>query len=431
MKPVMVVGGGIAGIQAALDVADQGIKVYLVEKTPSIGGRMAQLDKTFPTLDCAACILTPKMAAVARHPNIELMTYTEVREITGRAGDFKVKVLKKPRYVDIDKCTGCGICIQKCPSKKVPNEFNMGLDYRTAIYIPFPQSVPLKATIDPEHCLYFKGLKEGKKDVCRVCERFCPAKAINFEQQPEEIELNVASIIFATGFELEDPRKREEYGYGKLDNVYTHLEFERMVSATGPTGGDIVRRSDGKHPKRIAFIQCVCSRDILTNKYCSSICCMASTKEAILAKEHMPDVDCTIFYMDLRAFGKGYQEFYERAQREFGIKYIRGRPAKIEEDPNTKNLIITYEDTTTTEYKKMEFDMVILAVGVRPISLEKFFPIEEDGFASKENPYIDPVASPKEGIYIVGMISGPKDIPDSVMEASAAAMKAAIWSVRG
>lgn len=431
IKPVLVVGGGIAGIQAALDLADQGIKVYLVERSPSIGGRMAQLDKTFPTLDCAACILTPKMVSVARHPNIELLTYTEVKEISGKAGDFKVKIVKKPRYVNVDKCTGCGVCMEKCPSKKIPNEFNMGLNNRTAIYIPFPQAVPLKATIDPEHCLYFKSIREGKKGACRVCERFCPAKAIDFEQKPEEVELNVASIIFATGFELEDPRKREEYGYGKYANVYTHLEFERLLSATGPTEGEIVRRSDGKHPKRIAFIQCVCSRDILTNPYCSAICCMASTKEAILAKEHMPEVECIVFYMDLRAFGKGYQEFYERAQKEFGIKYIRSRPAKIEEDPETKNLIITYEDTVTSEYKKMEVDMVVLAVGVKPLSLEKFFPVEDDRFAKKENPFLDPVASPIEGIYVIGMLGGPKDIPDSVTEASAAAMKAAIWAARG
>lgn len=431
MKPIMVVGGGIAGIQAALDVADQGIKVFLIEKTPSIGGRMAQLDKTFPTMDCAACILTPKMVSVARHPNIELITYAEVKEISGRAGDFNVTVSIKPRYINIEKCTGCGICIEKCPQKKVPNEFNMGLDNRTAIYIPFPQAIPLKATIDPEHCLYFMGLREGRKGVCRVCERVCPAKAIDFEQQPKEVTLNVASIIFATGFELEDPRRREEYGYGKYQNVYTHLEFERLLSATGPTGGELVRRSDGKHPKRIAFIQCVCSRDILTNPYCSAICCMSSTKEAILAKEHLPEIDCTVFYMDLRAFGKGYQDFYQRAENEFGIKFIRSRPAKIEEDPQTKNLIVTYEDTTTSEYRKMEFDMVVLAVGIKPITLEKFFPVEEDRFAKKENPFLDPVLSPVEGIYITGMIGGPKDIPDSVAEAGAAAMKAAIWAFRG
>ena len=424
-KPIMIVGGGIAGIQAALDVAEQGIKVYLVEKSPSIGGRMAQLDKTFPTLDCSSCILTPKMVSAARHENIELLTYAEVEEITGKAGNFKVKVLKRPRYVDVDKCTGCGICITKCPSKKIPNEYNMYLNYRTAIYTPFPQAVPLKATIDAENCLYFQ------KNICRVCEKLCPAKAIDFEQKPEEIELGISSIIFATGFRLDDAGKRPEYGYGRYANVYTHLEFERLLSSTGPTDSEIIRRSDGKHPKKIAFIQCVCSRDILTNPYCSAICCMASTKEAVLAKEHLPEVDCIIFYMDLRAFGKGYQEFYNRAKKEFGVKYIKSRPAKIEEDHETKNLIITYEDVTETRYMKMEVDMVVLAVGVRPNPLREFIPLEDDGFAKKKDPYIDPIASPIEGIYIAGISGGPKDIPDSVTEASAAAMKAVIWAIKG
>lgn len=419
-KPVMVIGGGIAGIQAALDLADQGIKVYLVEKTPSIGGRMAQLDKTFPTLDCASCILTPKMVAVARHENIELLTYSEVQEIKGKAGDFKVKVLKKPRYVNVDLCIGCGECVTKCPSK-VPDEFNMGLSMRKAIYIPFPQAVPLKATIDREHCFWFT------KQICRVCERFCPAKAIDFEQKPETIELNVASIIVATGFQLQDPRKKPLYGYGKYANVYTSLEFERLVSATGPTGGEIIRRSDNKHPKSIAFIQCVCSRDVRVNPNCSAFCCTASVKEAILAKEHLPDVDCTIFYMDLRAFGKGYQEFFDRAREEFGIRFIRARPAKIEEDPETKNLIITYEDTREGVMRRMEVEMVVLAVGIiiNPI---KEIPVEvaDDGFLKVPNPYLDPVSTNVEGIFVAGVAAGAKDIPDSVTQASAAAMKAAI-----
>ena len=420
-KPVLVLGGGIAGIQASLDLADQGIKVYLVERSPSIGGRMAQLDKTFPTLDCSSCILTPKMVSVARNENIELMTYSEVLEIRGKAGEFKVRILKKPRYVDTEKCTGCMICMEKCPSK-VPSEFNEGLGERKAIYIPFPQAVPLKATIDKEHCLYFR---EG---ICRVCEKFCPAGAIDFEQKPEEVELEVASIIVATGFFLDDPRKREEYGYGKYENVYTSLEFERLLSSTGPTKGEI-RRRDGKEPKKIAFIQCVCSRDLKSNKYCSSICCMASVKQAILAKEHLPDVECTIFYMDLRAFGKGYQEFLERAEREFGIKYIRSKPAKIEEDPKTKNLIVTYEDTTSTKFEKEEFDMVVLAVGMKP-NLLKWLPFEEQEFPEIGD-YSDPVSSKIDGIFLAGTVSGPKDIPDSVSQASAAAMRASVIAYGG
>lgn len=419
-KPVLVIGGGIAGIQAALDLGDQGVQVYLVEKTPSIGGKMAQLDKTFPTLDCSSCILTPKMVFVARHPMINLLTYSEVVEVKGCAGDFYIKVLKKPRYVDEDKCIGCGECISKCPSK-VPDEFNMGMSNRKAIYFPFPQAVPLKATIDKERCFYFT------KNICRVCERFCPTKAINFEQKPETLELNVASIIIATGYELIDPGIAPTYGYGRYSNVYSSLEFERLLSSTGPTGGEIMRRSDNKHPKDIAFIQCVCSRDVKVNPNCSAFCCMASVKHAILAKEHLPEVDCTIFYMDLRAFGKGYQEFYNRAMKEFGIKFIRARPAKIEEDPKTKDLIITYEDTFTGVKKSMRTEMVVLAVGVKPVYPEALsLPIGEDGYIGVKNPFIEPVTTTIDGVYVVGVAAGAKDIPDSVIQASSAAIKASI-----
>ncbi|MEM2558090.1 MAG: CoB--CoM heterodisulfide reductase iron-sulfur subunit A family protein [Nitrososphaerota archaeon] len=424
-KPVLVIGGGIAGIQAALDLADQGIQVYLVEKSPSIGGRMAQLDKTFPTLDCASCILTPKMVSVARHNNIKLLTYSEVIEVSGRAGDFNVKILKKPRYVEEENCIGCGECVAKCPSR-VPDEFNLKMSNRKAIYFPFPQAVPLKATIDKEHCLFFT------KGVCRVCERFCPTKAINFEQQPKIIELNVAAIIIATGYDFIDPSLAPLYGYGKYQNVYTSLEFERLVSSTGPTNGEIIRRSDGKHPKSIAFIQCVCSRDVKINPNCSAFCCMASVKEAILAKEHLGDVDCTIFYMDLRAFGKGYQEFYKRAMEEFNIKFIKAKPAKIEEKPETKNLLITYEEQVTGVKRVLEVDMVVLAVGVKPvypeaISLEK----NEDGWVKLRNPYLDPVSTSIEGVYIIGVAAGAKDIPDSVTQAGAAAVKASILAWGG
>ncbi|MEM4535776.1 MAG: CoB--CoM heterodisulfide reductase iron-sulfur subunit A family protein [Nitrososphaerota archaeon] len=419
-KSVLVIGGGIAGIQAALDLGDQGVEVYLIEKSPSIGGRMAQLDKTFPTLDCSSCILTPKMVSVARHPMVRLLTYSEVVEVKGKAGDFYVKVLKKPRYVDEDKCIGCGECASKCPSK-VPDEFNLGMSNRRAIYFPFPQAVPLKATIDREHCFYFT------KGICRVCERFCPTRAINFEQKPETLELNVASIIVATGYELMDPRIAPTYGYGKYPNVYTSLEFERLLSSTGPTGGEIMRRSDNKHPKSIAFIQCVCSRDVKVNPNCSAFCCMASVKHAILAKEHLPEVDCTIFYMDLRAFGKGYQEFYNRAMREFRVKFIRAKPAKIEEDPETKDLIITYEDTFTGVKKSIRVEMVVLAVGVKPVYPEALsLPIGEDGYILLKNPIIEPVAADIDGVYVVGVAAGAKDIPDSVIQASSAAVKASI-----
>lgn len=424
MKPVAVIGGGIAGIQAALDLANQGIKVYLIEETPSIGGRMAQLDKTFPTLDCSMCILTPRMVEVARNKNIELLTYHKLLDIKGEAGNFKLKVRRKPRYVDIDKCTGCMVCFKYCPSK-VPDEYNLGMSERKAIYIPFPQSVPLKATIDADHCLFFQ------KGICKNCEKFCPTKAIDYNQKPEDIELDVAAVIFATGYDLimDANFLKEQYGYGVYANVYTNLEYERIVSATGPTSGEIVRRSDKKHPKKIAFIQCVCSRDARVNPSCSAVCCMASVKEAILTKEHMHEVDVSVFYMDLRAFGKGYQEFYDRSRDEFGVRFIRSKPAKIVEDPSTKNLIVHYEDTQKSEFIKEEFDMVVLAVGVKPRLPDSFIPVAEDLFAQLKDPIMEPVSSPLPGIFVIGMLSGPKDIPDSVVQASAAAMKASLLAV--
>jgi heterodisulfide reductase subunit A len=424
-KPVLVIGGGIAGIQAAIDLAEQDIQTYLVEKTPSIGGRMAQLDKTFPTLDCSACILTPKMVSAAKNKNIQLMTYAEVQSIEGSAGDFTVKILKKPRHVRIEKCLGCGECIIKC-TMSVPDEFNLGMSKRKAIYFPFPQAVPLIATIDVEHCLYFT------KGICRVCEKFCPTGAIDFKQEPETVELNVASIIVATGFQLQDPAKLPQYGYGKYANVRTSLEFERLVSSTGPTKGEIVRASDKTPPKTIAFIQCVCSRDVRINPNCSAFCCTASVKHAILAKEHIPNVDCTVFYMDLRAFGKGYQEFYDRAREEFGIHFIRTRPAKVEENPTTKNLTLSYEDTSKGNLKKMEVEMVVLATGVKinPLEPSIHVDLDTDGYVKLVNPYSDPVSTTVDGIFVAGVVAGAKDIPDSVTQASAAAMRASILAVR-
>jgi heterodisulfide reductase subunit A len=423
-KPVLVIGGGIAGIQAALDLADQGIKTYLIDRSPSIGGRMAQLDKTFPTLDCASCILTPKMVSVAKHENIELVTYAEVQEVTGSSGNFTVRVLKRPRYVETDKCLGCGECITKCPLS-VPDEFNLGMGKRKAIYWPFPQAVPLISTIDPEHCLYFT------KNVCKVCERFCPTQAINFKQEPETLQLNVASIIVATGFQLLDPTQMPTYGYGRFANVRTSLEFERLVSATGPTAGEIVRASDKKHPRSIAFIQCVCSRDVRINPNCSAFCCTASVKQAILAKEHIPDVDCTIFYMDLRAFGKGYQEFYDRARGEFGVEFIRGRPAKIEEASGSRNLLVTYENTCSGQLTSKEVEMVVLAVGVRMNPVEQFIhlPLDDDGYVKLAEPDLDPVTTSVSGVFVAGVVAGAKDIPDSVTQASAAAMRASILAM--
>ena len=419
-KAGLIIGGGIAGIQAALDLADQGFKVYLAEKNPSIGGRMAQLDKTFPTMDCAACIMTPKMVDAGRHPNIQLLTYSEVKEVSRTGKKFKVKILQKPRYVDETKCTGCGVCTQHCPVE-VPNEFDERLGVRKAIYVPFPQAVPLIYTIDKENCLE-----------CRLCEKICEAGAVNLEQQPKEVNIDVGAIILTTGYDLFDARKKEEYGYGIYDNVITGLALERLLSASGPTGGRIVRPSDGKIPRRVAFVQCVGSRDEKAgNLYCSRVCCMYATKEAQLIKEHVPEVEVKIFYMDIRAFGKGFEEFYRRAEKEFDIKYVRGRVAEILEDPTTKNLFIHAENIETSKLVEEEADMVVLSTGLVPAAtenIEKTLPVKigEDGFLAIVNPKMNPVTTSIEGVFTAGAAEGPKDIPDSVAQASAAAMRASI-----
>ncbi len=357
---VLVIGGGIAGIQASLDLANRGIQVYLVEKLPSIGGRMAQLDKTFPTLDCSICILAPKMIECYRHPNIALLTYSEVKEVRGKAGDFNVKIHKKTRYVDVEKCTGCGTCMEKCPVK-VPNEFDMGLGNRKAIFMLFKQAVPLVATIDPEHCLYFT------KGICRVCQRFCPSKAINYEQKLEEKIIDVSSIILATGFDIFNPSSMSEYGYGRFRNVIHSMEFERIICASGPTGGHLIRPSDGKEPKSVVFVQCVGSRSQHGQfPFCSSVCCVYATKESILIKDHAPETDVYIMYIDMRAVGKGFQEFVDRAKREYGIKYVRAHPGGIAEDPITKSLQIHYEDIPTGKMKTLEADLVVLCPALIP-----------------------------------------------------------------
>ncbi len=420
-KAGLVIGGGIAGIQAALDLADQGFTVYLVEKSLSIGGRMAQLDKTFPTMDCAACIMTPKMVDAGRHPNIQLLTYSEVKKVSRTGQNFKVKIVKKPRYVDEKKCTGCGICAELCPVE-IPNEFDEGLGVRKAIYVPFPQAVPLIYTIDRDSCFE-----------CELCKNRCGAAAIDFEQQPKEIEIEVGAIIVTTGYDLFDARRKEEYGYGVYDNVITGLALERLLSASGPTGGHLVRPSDGKIPKRVAFLQCVGSRDEkVGNLYCSRVCCMYATKEAQLIKEHVHGTDVTIYYMDLRAFGKGFEEFYQRAKKEFKIKYVKGRVAEIIEDPQTKNLFIRAENIESGEPVEEEVDMVVLSTGLVPAAtnaLEKALPIPvgDDGFFVTANPKVDPVTTSLEGVFTAGVAEGPKDIPDSVGQASAAAMKASIF----
>lgn len=424
-KSVLVIGGGIAGIQASLDLANRGTKVHLVEKTPSIGGRMAQLDKTFPTLDCSICILAPKMIECFRHPNVDLLTYSELGEVKGQAGNFTVKILKKPRYVDAAKCTGCGTCIEKCPVK-VPSEFEMELGNRKAVYMPFKQAVPLVATIDPDNCLYFT------KGVCKICQKVCPSNAINYEQKPEETELNVSSIILATGFDVFDPSNMSEYGYGRFKNVVHSMEFERIICASGPTDGHLVRPSDGKEPKSIVFVQCVGSRSQHGDfPFCSSVCCVYATKESILIREHAPETQVYVMYIDMRAVGKGFQEFVDRAKKEYGVKYVKAHPGGITEDPTTKNLQVHYEDMKTGEMKTLDADMVVLCPALIPKADNKKLAramnleVDEFGFFKSKNLLTAPMDTNVPGIYICGYCQCPKDIPESVAQASGAAARAA------
>ncbi len=418
---VAVVGGGIAGIQAALDLADSGFKTYLIESRPSIGGTMSQLDKTFPTNDCAMCILSPKLVETGRHPNIELLSYSDVKSITGEAGDFKVKVVKKARYVDETKCTGCGSCTEKCPSK-VLDEYNAGMSKRKSIYIPFAQAIPRVATIDAAHCLY---LTKGK---CGVCKKVCGPKAVDYEMKDKEIELDVGSVILATGFKPFDPSLLKQYRFDHPD-VITSLQFERLLSASGPAQGHVTRQSDGKAPKKIAFIQCVGSRNPrIDRKHCSSVCCMYATKESIIAKEHDPELDITIFHIDIRAFGKNFEEFYYRAQREYGIRYINSRPPETIVDA-MNNLSLKYEDFDSGELKTEAFDMVILSIGLDPSDstrdLAQSSGIALDYFGNVATGIENPVETNIQGVYVCGAAQGPKDIPDTVAQASAAAAKSA------
>jgi heterodisulfide reductase subunit A len=419
---VLVVGGGISGIQASLDLASRGIKVYLVEKSPSIGGRMAQLDKTFPTLDCSICILAPKMIECSHHSNINLLTYSEVKEVSGSAGNFIVKVLKKPRYVDEKKCTGCGVCTEHCPVE-ISNEFDEKLGMRKAVYMPFPQAVPRVVTVDKDNCLE-----------CGLCESMCQAEAVDLAQKPEEVNLKVGAIVVAVGFDLFDPSEIPAYGYGRYKNVITALELERLLCASGPTGGHLVRLSDGRIPKKIAFVQCVGSRDIrFGNTYCSSICCKYAAKDAVLVKEHHPDAHVCLFYIDLRAFGRGFQEFINRAKSEFGIKFIRASPGEIMEDPVTKNLNIWYEDTVAGRIDNLAFDLVVLCPALVPRTdaqkLAKVLGIGVDkyGFFKASDNITGPVDTTVPGIFACGYCLGPKtgDIPDSIMQGSATAARVA------
>jgi heterodisulfide reductase subunit A len=427
----LVIGGGIAGIQAALEIANAGKKVYLLERTGTIGGHMAMFDKTFPTLDCAACILTPKMVEIGQHPNIELMTYCEVDGVNGSPGDFQVKVLKKARRVDLATCIGCGICTEKCPAK-APSEFDDGTTLRKSIYIPFPQAVPNKWLIDADSCTY---VKNGK---CGVCVKFCPVEnCINLDEKDETVEINVGNIVVATGFQTFDPKRAEQYNYGTHPNVVTSLEFERLVNAAGPTGGLIKFREqdkkgnwifteEGKEPKSVAIIHCIGSRDHNYNKYCSRVCCMYSLKLAHLVKEKIPNADVYEFYIDMRAFGKGYEEFSERIKEE-GVHMIRGRTARVEEKDG--QLMVRSEEIYEERILETKVDMVVLSVGLEAREdaggVATMLGIEqgEEGWFVEKNYLTEPTSTSSGGITIAGACQGPKDIPDTVAQASAAAAR--------
>jgi len=413
---VLVVGGGIAGIQASLDLADSGFKVYLIDQGASIGGVMAQLDKTFPTNDCSMCILSPKLVTTGRHPNITILTNAEITGLNGEAGNFEVKLRKRSRYIIEEKCNGCGLCAQKCPIEAV-DVYNEGLSNKSAIYVDYPQAVPLKYVIDREKCIG-----------CGTCYEICKAKAIDFDQRDSEVVLKVGSILLAPGFEPFDARLKSEYGYGRFPNVVTSTEFERILSASGPYGGLVLRPSDGEIPQKIAFIQCVGSRDFqLGNNYCSAACCMYGMKEAVIAKEHAPiELDATIFYMDLRAYGKEFDAYYNRAKEEYGIRFVRSRVAGVTEDPLTGNLFVHYVEDETP--KTEEFDMVVLSIGMQPPkNIEKLarnLGIRLNKYNFCETNTFSPLETSKPGIFVCGAFSAPKDIPESVAQASGAAAKA-------
>jgi heterodisulfide reductase subunit A len=424
-KTALVIGGGIAGIQASLDIANTGHKVILIEKDPSIGGHMSQLSETFPTLDCSQCILTPRMVEVAQHPNITLYTYAELESLEGFIGNFKVKIRKKSKSLDEKLCTGCGMCTTKCPVKKIPSEFNEGLGKRTAIYVPFPQAVPNKPVIDRKNCTYYI---KGK---CKVCEIVCPTGAIRFDQEDEIVEKEIGAIVIATGFTVKQPDFFPEYGYGKFADVITGLQFERLASASGPTLGEIRRPSDGKVPEKIVFLACAGSRDPAKGiPYCSKICCMYIAKHAMLYQHKVHGGKSYVFYMDIRAGGKQYEEFVRRAIEDDGVNYIRGRVSKIYE--KNGKLIVSGVDTLLNAMPvEIEADMVVLATagvaneGAEELAQKLHISYDPYKFFAEAHPKLKPVETNTAGIFLAGACQAPRDIPESVAMASGAAVKVA------
>lgn len=423
IRRALVIGGGIAGLSTALDVANAGYEVDIVEKEPTIGGKMAQLDKTFPTLDCSACILTPKMVEAAQNENINLYTYSEVEKVSGYVGNFTVTIRKKARFVREDRCTGCGACMEKCPSRKAKNEFNCGLNTRSAIYIPFAQAIPNVAVIDAQHCLK---LQTGK---CGVCEKVCAAGAIDYTQQDELIQREYGAIVAATGFQPIRPYQFGEYGYGRYPDVITSLELERLMNAAGPTGGELRCPSDGRKPKNIVFIQCVGSRGqtCRDKSYCSKICCMYTAKHAMLIRDHWPDMDVHVFYIDVRTPGKNFDEFYRRAAEEYQVDYRKGQVGKIYEEDG--HLMVQGSDLLEDRQVLMPADLVVLAVAVEPspdarkLATMLTASMDNNDFFTEAHPKLRPVESPTAGIFLSGMCQGPKDIPETVSQAGAAAAK--------
>ena len=423
-KRALVIGGGIAGIQTALDIADAGFEVDIVEKKPTIGGKMTQIDKTFPTLDCAACILTPKMVEAAQNEKIKIYAYSEVEAVKGFVGNFHVTIRKKARYVNEDVCTGCGLCTEKCPQKKVPNDFNLGLDTRRAIYIPFAQAVPKIATIDANYCTM---LKTGK---CGVCSKVCTAGAIDYKQQDTLVEQEYGAIVVATGFNPIKLDKFDEFAYSQSPDVVSSLEFERLMNAAGPTGGTLLRPSDGTHPKTLVFVQCVGSRCDGAEKgkpYCSKICCMYTAKHAMLCREKYPDTDVYVFYIDVRTPGKNFDEFYRRAVEEYGVHYIKGMVGKVV--PENGKLKVQASDLIGNRQLHIDADMVVLAAAIepdesaRPLATMLTASMDTNDFFTEAHPKLRPVESPTAGIFLSGACQGPKDIPETVAQAGAAASK--------